>query len=99
MPGLLAAEVVRLVERFSPLDDGEALKSRDLTLALLAWSPDPFSRMIYTPGHVTCTGVVLGPDRDRVLLVYHRRLNRWLLPGGHCEPDDPSIEAVAEREV
>ena len=99
MPGLIATDVIRLIKAFSPRDDGEALKSQDLTLALLSWSHDPFSRMIYTPGHVTCTGVVLGPDRDRVLLVHHRRLDRWLLPGGHCEPGDPSIESVAQREV
>ena len=75
------------------------MKSRDLTLALLSWSSEPFSRMTYTPGHVTCTGVVLGPERDRVLLVHHRRLKRWLLPGGHCEAGDLTIDSVAQREV
>ncbi|HYP06763.1 MAG TPA: NUDIX domain-containing protein [Bryobacteraceae bacterium] len=96
---LKAADVIRLLERFHPGRDGEALKSRDLTLALLAWSPNPFSRKIYTPGHVTCTGVVLSPKRKRVLVVHHNRLDRWLLPGGHCERSDPSIASVAQREV
>lgn len=96
---LKAADVTRLLERFSPGRDGEAMKSRDLTLALLGWSPDPFSRRIFTPGHVTCTGVVLSPKRRRVLVVHHNRLDRWLLPGGHCESADRNISAVAEREV
>jgi 8-oxo-dGTP pyrophosphatase MutT (NUDIX family) len=99
MAGLIASHVIRIVEEFAPGGDGEALKSRDLTLGLLSWSPQPFSRMTYTPGHVTCTGVVLGPERDRVLLVHHRRLNRWLLPGGHCEAGDLTIDSVAQREV
>jgi 8-oxo-dGTP pyrophosphatase MutT (NUDIX family) len=99
MAGLIASEVAQLVDEFAPGADGEALKSRDLTLALLSWSPAPFSRMTYMPGHVTCTGVVLGPDSDRVLLVHHRRLNRWLLPGGHCEDGDMTIAGVAQREV
>ena len=99
MPGLIASDVIPIVEEFTPSEDGEALKSRDLTLALLSWSSEPFSRMTYTPGHVTCTGVVLGPERDRVLLVHHRRLNRWLLPGGHCEAGDLTIDSVAQREV
>ena len=99
MTGLNASDVTRMVEEFAPCGDGEALKSRDLTLALLSWSPEPFSRMTYTTGHVTCTGVVLGPERDRVLLVHHRRLNRWLLPGGHCEAGDLTIDRVAQREV
>jgi 8-oxo-dGTP pyrophosphatase MutT (NUDIX family) len=96
---LSATDVVSILRGFSPGKDGEALKSRELTLALLAWSPDPFSRRIYTPGHITCTGVVLSPKRKRVLLVHHGRLERWLLPGGHCEPGDPDISSVARREV
>jgi 8-oxo-dGTP pyrophosphatase MutT (NUDIX family) len=96
---LSATDVVSVLRRFSPGKDGEAIKSRELTLALLAWSPDPFSRKVYTPGHITCTGVVLSPKRKRVLLVHHGRLGRWLLPGGHCEPGDPDISSVARREV
>src|SRR5215204_3877294 len=56
---LQSADVLRLVDRFMPGDDGEAEKSRDLILALLSFSPEPFSRYTYTPGHITCTGVVL----------------------------------------
>jgi 8-oxo-dGTP pyrophosphatase MutT (NUDIX family) len=92
-------DVVKLLRAFDTGTDGEAEKSRELVLALLAHSPGPFSRDIYTPGHITCTGVVLAPDRDAVLLVHHRRLDRWLLPGGHVEPGDASIGEVARREV
>ena len=79
--------------------DGETEKSRELILALLAYSPAPFSRDIYTPGHVTCTGAVLAPGGNAVLLVHHRRLDRWLLPGGHVEMLDATIGDVARREV
>jgi 8-oxo-dGTP pyrophosphatase MutT (NUDIX family) len=96
---LSATDVIAILHRFTPHKDGEAVKSRELTLALLAWSPAPFSRKVYTPGHITCTGVVLSPKRRRVLLVHHGRLGRWLLPGGHCEPGDPEISSVARREV
>ena len=96
---LLVSEVTRRVEAFATESDGEALKSKDLVLALLGWSPEPFSRETFTPGHVTCTGLVLSPDRDQILLVHHRRLDRWLLPGGHCEIDDSTVASVAQREV
>lgn len=96
---LNAPDVTRLLQRFEPDGDGEAAKSRDLTLALLAWSPDPFSRRIYNPGHVTCTGLVLSPKRKRILLVHHARLDRWLLPGGHVEDQDVHPEGTAMREV
>jgi 8-oxo-dGTP pyrophosphatase MutT (NUDIX family) len=92
-------DVAGLLQRFDPYDDGEAAKSKELVLALLASSPAPFSRLQFAPGHVTCTGLVLSPARDRILLVLHRRLQRWLLPGGHVEPDDPVIGEAARREV
>jgi 8-oxo-dGTP pyrophosphatase MutT (NUDIX family) len=66
---------------------------------LLACSPAPFSRHQFTPGHITCTGLVLAPDGMRVLLVHHGRLNRWLAPGGHVEPEDAEIWDSARREV
>ncbi|HLK49156.1 MAG TPA: NUDIX hydrolase [Bryobacteraceae bacterium] len=94
-----AAAVAMLVSGFSDSSDGEALKSRELVLMMLACTPAPFSREQFTPGHVTATGLVLAPDQERVLLVHHRRLDRWLLPGGHIEPDDANPGAAARREV
>jgi 8-oxo-dGTP pyrophosphatase MutT (NUDIX family) len=42
---------------------------------------------------------VLRPLQDAFLIVHHRRLNRWLLPGGHVEPEDAEIWDTARREV
>ncbi len=92
-------DVAAIVEGFQPNGDGEAIKSQELVLALLARSLKPFSRRQFNPGHITCTGLVLSPDRKQVLLVLHRRLQRWLLPGGHVEADDPRIGDSARREV
>jgi len=88
-----------LLHRFHPANDGEAAKSKELVLALLACSAAPFSRRQFNPGHITCSGLVLNPARDRILLVLHRRLERWLLPGGHVEPEDPTIAAAGRRET
>jgi 8-oxo-dGTP pyrophosphatase MutT (NUDIX family) len=96
---ILVQDVTGLLHAFSAGEDGEAEKSRELVLALLTHSPEQFSRAVYTPGHITCTGVVLSPERDAVLLVHHRRLDRWLLPGGHVEIEDACISGVARREV
>ena len=96
---MIAQDVARLLRDFSPNGDGEAAKSCELTVALLEWSPSPFSRDLFTPGHVTCTGVVLSPRQKRVLLVHHRRLDRWLLPGGHVESGDATAGDTAKREV
>jgi 8-oxo-dGTP pyrophosphatase MutT (NUDIX family) len=88
-----------LVRSFDDPTDGQAVKSRDLILLLLDCSLEPFTRFHFTPGHVTCTGLVLAPDGEKVLLVHHRRLSRWLLPGGHVDPADNEIWDTARREV
>ncbi|HEY1340799.1 MAG TPA: NUDIX domain-containing protein [Bryobacteraceae bacterium] len=93
------ASVTDLVRSFVDEEDGEAMKSAELILNLLEWSPAPFSRHQYTPGHITCTGLVVAPDGERLLLVHHRRLGRWLLPGGHVEPEDATAADAARREV
>ena len=94
-----SARIKSIAETFHDPSDGQALKSRELMLLLLECCPEPFSRAHFTPGHITCTGLVLAPDGERLLLVHHRRLNRWLLPGGHVEPDDVEIWDAARREV
>ena len=94
-----AAAVAALVCGFNDPSDGEALKSRELVLMLLERSPAPFSRTQFTPGHITATGLVLALDGERILLVHHRRLDRWLPPGGHVEPEDATIADAARREV
>lgn len=74
-------------------------KSRELVLQLLEHTPAPFSRAQFMPGHMTATGLVLHPRRDAFLIVFHDRLERWLLPGGHVEPADSEMPDTARREV
>jgi 8-oxo-dGTP pyrophosphatase MutT (NUDIX family) len=59
---------------------------------------DPFRRAD-PEGHVTASAVVARPSGDSFLLVFHQKLDRWLQPGGHVEPDDPSVFDAALREA
>jgi 8-oxo-dGTP pyrophosphatase MutT (NUDIX family) len=90
---------LRVVADFDPADDGLAAKSKDLVTLLLEHGTKPFSPRQFWPGHVTCTALILHPRDSRVLTIYHHRLNRWLLPGGHVEKTDASLDAVAAREA
>lgn len=92
-------QVMQTAAAFADSADGSAWKSRELVLQLLSLTPAPFSRHQYEPGHITATGLVLHPRQRAVLLVHHRRLQRWLLPGGHVEEPDTEIAATAFREV
>jgi len=96
---MTVAEVLRAVEGFDPGPDGQARKSVDLTLDLLRHTSQPFSRNQFTPGHLTCTALVLHPKEPNVLLMFHHRLHRWLLPGGHVEESDVSAADAATREA
>jgi 8-oxo-dGTP pyrophosphatase MutT (NUDIX family) len=88
-----------LIHGFDDATDGAAAKSFELIGMLLECSPDPFSREQFTAGHITTSGLVLSPEGGRILILHHRRLDRWLLPGGHVEPVDASVEAASAREV
>lgn len=59
---------------------------------------DPFDRRI-PEGHLTGSAFVLDTAGERVLLLYHRKLSRWLQPGGHADPGEGAGEAVALREA
>ena len=50
------------------------------------------------PGHLTGSAWVVSPDRRRVLLTHHRKLDKWLQLGGHAD-GDPDLAAVAQREA
>ncbi|MEU3370954.1 NUDIX hydrolase [Streptomyces sp. NPDC006711] len=50
-------------------------------------------------GHLTASALVIDPERGRVLLTLHKKLNMWLQMGGHCEPGDATVAAAALREA
>jgi 8-oxo-dGTP pyrophosphatase MutT (NUDIX family) len=52
-----------------------------------------------TAGHLTASALVVDPGRERVLLTLHRKLGMWLQMGGHCEPEDATLESAALREA
>lgn len=77
-------------------DDKEA---RDVSFirAFLAAHPDAHLRS-QQQGHLTGSGFVLDAKKERVLLLFHGKLHRWLQPGGHGEGEaDP--RQIALREI
>ncbi|MGO8871954.1 MAG: NUDIX hydrolase [Acidimicrobiales bacterium] len=73
-----------------PGDDREAL-----SLAVMAAEFDrlraPFDEFA-DPTHITASTIVVG--RRGVVLHLHRRLHRWLQPGGHVDPGEEPAEAA-----
>lgn len=50
------------------------------------------------PGHITGSAWILSSDRSQHLLVHHRKLDRWLQPGGHAD-GETDVAEVALREA
>jgi 8-oxo-dGTP pyrophosphatase MutT (NUDIX family) len=85
------------LSRHRPADADEAAHLGSI-LDFVGRHPAPFDRTI-AEGHLTGSAVVVSARGDRVLLVHHRKLRRWLQPGGHADPRETSGEAVALREA
>jgi 8-oxo-dGTP pyrophosphatase MutT (NUDIX family) len=48
-------------------------------------------------GHITASAWVINKDRNKVLLMLHKKLNRWLQLGGHADGEsDVTLVALKE---
>ena len=82
-----------LVRHHRAADPRESL-SKDIMLAELARLDDPFDRWADRT-HVTASAVVVG-ERG-VVLHRHRRLHRWMQPGGHLDAGEtPEVSVIRE---
>ena len=66
-------------------------------ISLLEREPNCFYRTC-AEGHITASAWVVSPDLQRVLLMHHRKLDKWLQPGGHAD-GDTNLAGVALREA
>ena len=73
------------------------IQYRDRMVRLLDEAPDCFWRTCF-PGHFTGSALVVSHDRSRALLHHHRKLDRWLQFGGHCDGEEDVLQ-VARREA
>ena len=66
-------------------------------IALVDDVDDPFVRERLA-GHFTASAWLASADGTRTLLTHHRKLDRWLQPGGHAD-GDRDLAASALREA
>ncbi|GAB4015932.1 NUDIX hydrolase [Spirosoma koreense] len=88
--------LLQLLRQHQPLDANEWAMTQ-ATIAFVEANPAAFERSLPS-GHITGSAWVVSPDRQQVLLIHHRKLDRWLQPGGHAD-GDPDVAAVALREA
>lgn len=90
-PARALAQLASLV----PADDEQA-RTRDAIARWVREEPTPFERSNLA-GHLTASALVLDAAGERALLTHHRKLERWLQLGGHCD-GDANLARVALRE-
>lgn len=92
------APLLALLRTHQPVDPIEAQHQRTM-IDLLEHANQPLDRDHWQPGHFTASSFVLSPDGQKLLLIFHGKLHRWLQPGGHVDADDADLQAAARREV
>ena len=90
-------DLLAALEAYVPSSPAEAA-SLDRIRSFVSAPEDPFARE-NPEGHVTGSAVVARPDGSAFLLVHHRKLRRWLQPGGHTDAADSSVYETALREA
>lgn len=71
---------------------------RDRVSALLDEHGAALADRTTSPGHLTGSALVVDPSTERILLLLHTKLRRWLQPGGHADGDH-ELANVALREA
>jgi 8-oxo-dGTP pyrophosphatase MutT (NUDIX family) len=71
---------------------------RDRIVAFVDEYPGDAHERSCVPGHLTASCMLVDHAGERVLLTLHRKLERWLQLGGHCD-GDANLAGAAFREA
>ncbi|MFN8053188.1 MAG: NUDIX hydrolase [Acidimicrobiales bacterium] len=95
-PSADVSEALAAVAAVPPGDD--ALERDRLLIAHLVDGRVDAATRTTRPGHLTGSAFVVDDARERALLLFHTKLQRWLQPGGHAD-GDMNLANVALREA
>jgi 8-oxo-dGTP pyrophosphatase MutT (NUDIX family) len=89
-------QILALLTQYTPVDACENEHWQN-TITFIKQHDDCFERSLAV-GHVTGSAWVIDSHRRQVLLMHHRKLNRWFQPGGHCDGES-DVAQVALKEA
>jgi 8-oxo-dGTP pyrophosphatase MutT (NUDIX family) len=89
----LARSIVATCEAGHP----DVARHRRHILEFVDQHPDALLRSC-VDGHLTGSALVVEEGSGRILVLFHRKLQRWLQPGGHAD-GDANLASVALREA
>lgn len=90
-------ETLHLLRQFQPMD-AEETGYLARTIAFVEQT-DCFWQRSTLEGHLTGSAWIVSEDGGSALLLHHRKLDRWLQPGGHADAADDTLLETARREA
>ena len=91
------APVLALLAAYQPLDAQEAL-ARERVAAFVS-ATAAFADHRTPVAHITASAWVTNTDRQKALLLHHKKLDMWVQPGGHVDGSDVDLQAASLREL
>ena len=80
------------------LADPDTVEARERVLGLLDRYGETLADRTTAPGHLTGSALVVDQAGERVVVLLHTKLRRWLQPGGHADGDH-ELAGVALKEA
>ena len=92
-------EIELLISRYQLKFPTEMSELEPIIHFLQRTEPDVLYDRANFDGHITASSFVLNENRTSLLFLHHKKLNRWLQPGGHVDSSDENLLQAALRET
>ncbi len=87
--------LLNLLDQHQPFDDKEQqmlVTTKDFVIS----NSDCFERSLNI-GHITGSAWIIDKTHEHVLLMHHRKLNRWFQPGGHADGQSDVLKVAIKE--
>lgn len=88
-------QLIHLLNCYTP-SDHEEKASKQQILSFINEQPDCFERTLEV-GHITASCWLVNHDNTKALLTHHKKLNKWLQLGGHCDGDSDVVRVALKE--
>ena len=88
----MLTEIYQRINAYKSFDHTEEIAKRQ-TLRFIKAHPKSLERSCLL-GNLTGSAWLVTPDRRSTVLLHHKKLNRWLQPGGHADGNGNLFEVA-----
>lgn len=87
-------QLLTLLHDYIPTRDEE--QAKEVMLTFINQYENCFERTLEI-GHITASCWLLNKEHTQALLMHHKKLNRWLQLGGHCDGDSDVLRVALKE--